>query len=79
MLLLPDNALGLVPTFVHVRHVEPGLEDSEIVKDFAHDEVEKRPKLVQVVLKRRARQEQLVGTRVRLQFANQFAVGILQP
>ena len=37
---------------INVLGVEPGLEDSQIVEDFAHQKVEKGPQLVQIVLQR---------------------------
>jgi hypothetical protein len=37
---------------VDVLGAEPGPEDPQIVEDFAHQEVEKRPQLVEVILKR---------------------------
>ena len=39
---------------VDILCAEPWLEDSQIVEDLAHQEVEERPQLVQVVLQRSA-------------------------
>ncbi len=41
-------------TRVDVLGAEPGLEDSQIVEDLTHQEVEEGPQLVQIVLQRSA-------------------------
>ena len=54
LLLSNDPLLLRLGALVDVLGVEPGLEDSEVIENLAHQEVEERPELVEVILKRGA-------------------------
>ena len=57
-LLLVRTALVLL---ANVTESEPGLENREIVEDGRIDEIKERPKLIEIVLDRGARQKEAVG------------------
>ncbi|TNN48781.1 hypothetical protein EYF80_041020 [Liparis tanakae] len=71
--------------FTNGADVEPRLEAAQqtggqgVVKDFRQKEVEEGPELGQVVLQRRAGQQQLVVGRQQLQLPHQPAVEVFDP
>mmetsp|Transcript_15009 Transcript_15009/g.38568 ORF Transcript_15009/g.38568 Transcript_15009/m.38568 type:complete len:573 (+) Transcript_15009:2004-3722(+) len=78
-LRLRGGSRVLVLLVVDVAEVEPRLKVREVAEHIGQDEVEQRPQLRQVVLQRRAGEQQLVVGGDGAQLPQQLAVKVLQP